>query len=111
MPPRAWRVRIEDMLEAVERIEQRVQGLDFDAFEQDARTVESVAFNLLVLGEAASQVPDDVREAHPDVPWSQLRGLRNVIAHEYFDLDERTLWNTVQSNLPPLVPVLRKMLD
>ena len=52
-----------------------------------------------------------MRAAHPDVPWSQLRGLRNVIAHEYFDLDTRMLWNTVQRNLPSLIPALRKMLD
>lgn len=111
MPPRAWRVRVEDMLEAIGRIEQRVEGLDLDGFCADATTVEAVAFNLLVLGEAAAQLPADVRDACPDVPWSQIRGLRNVIAHEYFDLDERTLWNTVHNNLPPLVPALRRMLD
>ena len=54
MPPRAWRVRVEDMLEAIERIGERIQGLDFNGFEGDTRTVEAVAFNLLALGEAAA---------------------------------------------------------
>ena len=111
MPPRAWRVRVEDMLEAIERIEERIEGLDFEGFEGDARTVESVAFNLLILGEAAAQLPEDLRTAHPDIPWPQIRGLRNVIAHEYFDLDVRTLWNTVQRSLPAMTPALRRMLD
>ena len=111
MPPRGWQVRVEDMLEALDRIDQRVRGLDFERFEGDPRVVEAVAFNLLVLGEAAAQLPDEVRQSHPELPWSQLRGLRNVIAHEYFDLDVQTLWNTVRNNLPPLVTALRKMLD
>ena len=69
MPPREWRLRIEDMLDAKGAIEEFVAGMDFEAFRDDRKAVDAVVRNLEVIGEAARYVPKDVREEYKAVPW------------------------------------------
>jgi uncharacterized protein with HEPN domain len=84
VPPRDWKQRIADILEAVERIQRYTSGMDLDSFSADDRTVDAVVRNITVIGEAARSVPDEVRRAHPEIPWDEMRGIRNVIVHDYF---------------------------
>ena len=71
----------------------------------DRRTQQAVMLNVIILGEAAAKVvrsyPDFVN-GHPDIPWQQMRGMRNRVAHGYFDIDLDIVWNTVQSAFPEL---------
>ena len=108
--PREWLLRIEDILDAIRRIEQYLEGHDPATFGEDSRTLEAVAFNILVLGEAASRVPEDVRKRYPEIPWSRMSAIRNVIAHEYFEIQPAILWKTARENLPPLVAHLERLL-
>jgi uncharacterized protein with HEPN domain len=80
--------------------------MTFETFATDERTIEAVQFNLIVIGEAARHVPDDVVATHPEVPWREMRGLRNVIAHAYFSVSLPIVWTTITSDLPPLLEVL-----
>jgi uncharacterized protein with HEPN domain len=80
--------------------------MTFDAFAADKRTIEAVQFNLIVIGEAARYVPDDVVSKHPEVPWREMRGLRNVIAHTYFSVSLPVVWTTITADLPPLAKLL-----
>ena len=86
-----------------------VEGLDREAFLADKRTQQAVVMNLIILGEAATKVmdgfPEFVRE-HSDVPWRNMRGMRNRIAHGYFDIDLDVVWNTEQDALPTLLEQL-----
>jgi uncharacterized protein with HEPN domain len=91
VPRREWRLRVADILAAVERISRYTAGLDRAAFERDERTVEAVCFALIVIGEAASHVPDDVQAAAPQVPWRKMKAMRNIAAHEYFGIDVATV--------------------
>lgn len=111
MPPRDWRLRIEDMLDAADAIEQFVKGLDFDSFRRDRKTVDAVVRNLEVIGEAARHIPDSVRETFSDIPWAEIVGMRSILIHEYFGIDFEILWHTVKSDVPGLVPALRSLLD
>jgi len=111
MPPRVWRVRVEDILEAIERVLSWTEGSSLDEFEEDDRTIQAVAYNLLIIGEAASAIPESVQRRYPEIPWAKMRGMRNLLAHEYHDVDPAIVWQTVQSNLPQLVPALQGMLD
>jgi len=110
VPSREWRVRVEDMLEAIERIEEFVQGIDLDAFLKDRRTSDAIVRNLEIIGEAARNVPEDVASRHPGVPWKKAREMRNVLAHAYFGVDLPTVWKTIQDDLPPLKARLHEVL-
>lgn len=72
----------------------------------DARTFDAILRNLEVIGEAASQVPLPFRERHPEMPWRQIVGLRNVVVHRYFAVDPETVWAIGDGKLPSLLPQL-----
>jgi uncharacterized protein len=110
VPRRDWRLRVSDVLAAVERIGRYTAGLDLASFERDERTVEAVCFALVVIGEAASHVPDEVQVAVPQIPWRKMKAMRNIAAHEYFGLDVTTVWHTATVDVPPLKPLLEALL-
>jgi hypothetical protein len=107
---RDWQLRVADVLAAVERIGRYTAGLDQAAFERDERTVEAVCFALVVIGEAATHVPDEVQAAAPQIPWRKMKAMRNIAAHEYFGLDLATVWQTATVDVPPLKPLLEVLL-
>ena len=98
------------MLEACEKV-MRSEGLDFHAFVRNELVYDAVLRNLEVLGAAAKKVPDSVRARHPSVEWRAIAGLRDVLAHAYFALDEATLWDIVAQKVPALAEVLRQILE
>lgn len=82
------------------------QGLSKEDFFADKRTQNAVVMSLIVVGEAATQVMDrypEFAEQHPQVPWRGMRGMRNRIAHGYFDINLDVVWDTVQTALPELL--------
>jgi len=90
-----------------------VEGLDKDDFLKDKRTQQAVIMSLIIIGEAATKVMDGYAEfvqAHADVPWRSMRGMRNRIAHGYFDINLEVVWDTVQSALPALLKQLPSVL-
>lgn len=111
MPPRDWRLRIEDILEAIAKIDRYTAGMTFQAFCADEKTVDAVIRNLIVIGEAAQHIPSENEMRHPELPWARTRGVRNVVVHEYFGVDLSVLWETAKRNLPPLVPLLHSLLE
>lgn len=109
MPKRDPDLLVQDMLEAMQKIEIYIAGLDYPKFLRDEKTTDAVVRNLEVLGEAARQLPDDFTLRNPDVPWNQIAGLRNRIVHDYFGLDLEIIWRIIQHDLPPLVIRLKKL--
>jgi uncharacterized protein with HEPN domain len=90
------------MLHAVEKIERACRDLDGESFQANELIVDAVLRNLSVLGEAAGHVPEDVTASFPEVPWAVLRGMRNVVVHDYFGVDLDSIWETIRLDLPPL---------
>ena len=74
---RDWKIRIHDMLKAVEAIRHYTEGMSFEEFTADRKTVDAVVRNLMIIGEAAARTPDDVCLTHPEIPWYEMRGMRN----------------------------------
>lgn len=105
-----WRVRIEDMLEALHRIRSYAGGMSRQAFVTDDRTIDAVVRNLEIIGEAARQLPPQVIQRHPEIPWSRMADVRNVLVHEYHAVDPGIVWSTLINDLPPLAEPLRAML-
>lgn len=94
------------MLEAARLAYSYVEGLGKDDFMADTRTQQAVILNIVVIGEAATKLAKDYPEFidhHPEVPWRSMKGMRNRIAHGYFDINLDIVWDTVQTALPPLM--------
>jgi uncharacterized protein with HEPN domain len=108
---RSWRDCIQDILDAVAEIQAFTSGLNFEQFRSDLKTVRAVEMNFIVIGEAASAVPEEVQEQYPAVPWHLMRGMRNRLVHAYFAVDEQIMWDTVQTNLPQLVVALGSLMQ
>lgn len=108
---RSHRDALQDILEASEQAQQFVSGMNFADFLSDTRTQFAVIRALEIIGEAAGQIPLATQRSNPQVPWQDMRGMRNVLIHEYFGVDARVLWRTVQEDIPPLGVEVRKILD
>lgn len=107
---RDWRFRVRDILAALRAIARYTDGMTMGEFVGDARTMDAVVRNLMTMGESIRWIPEPILEAHPDVPWRTLRGMRNVVVHEYFGVDPAILWETVRGDLPPLEADLEAVL-
>lgn len=100
--PRDYRVYLEDVLEAVQKIRSYMDGLSYEAFQEDSKTIDAVIRNLEVIGEAVKQIPEPIRAAHPAVPWKKIAGLRDILIHEYFGVDLELIWDVTTHKLPEL---------
>ena len=110
MSPRDWKDRIRDILDAIAEIQKFTRGMDFESFHEDDKTIRSVEMNFIIIGEAANQIPEEIEEKYTTIPWSLMRAMRNRIVHVYFKVDEKLMWDTIQSDLPPLITELEKLL-
>jgi len=110
MPSRDWTFRIQDILDAIAKIQRYVSGVDFETFENDEEVMDAVIHNLTVIGEAANRIPDEVTSHHPEIPWRQMIDLRNFSVHAYWNLHSSVIWDTIQNDLPPLIEPLRNFL-
>lgn len=102
MSSRSWQFRIDDILEAINKIERYTHDLDFIVWQEDEKSVDAVIRNLEIIGEASSRLPDEVRAHYVGVPWSMMKGICNILAHEYFGVDLEIVWKTVKEDLPVL---------
>ncbi len=109
--PQAWKLRIRHMLEAIAACREYAQGLTQQQLGANPRTVHAIAWNLIVIGAAARQVPDEVTGKCPEIPWAQMRGMRNHIVHGYDQIDLEIVWNVVTAELATVVPRLEQMLQ
>ena len=95
-------VRVRHIQDAIEEIEEFVEGMTMEAFLQDKKTNRAVVYQMQIIGEALSHIDDDFRGMHLDVPKSQIIGMRNIIVHEYFEVNLKRVWQTIQNDLPKL---------
>ncbi len=82
-----------------------------DAFFADPLTIRAVAFEFISMGEAARAIPKEVQDRYPEVPWGKMQGIRNVLVHEYFRLDEEILWKAAQEDIPALILALETIVE
>ena len=109
--PRDVTQYLEDMLEATEKALSYTSGMDRDGFLEDEYAVLVVSRLLEIVGEAAKNIPDAVRTAHPEIPWRKIAGTRDILIHAYFHVDAERLWRTVTEDLSPLRDALRRILS
>ena len=100
MSRRSVDLLIEDLWEAVEKVERYTSGFDHDRFVQDEKTIDSVVRNFEIIGEAAGKLPLEFRDRHPEIPWKKIVGLRHRIVHDYFDIDIEIIWQILERDIP-----------
>ncbi len=99
MSRRPVELLIEDIQEAIDKIERYVSGLDHDAFTKDEKTVDSVIRNLEIIGEAANRLPEVFKTRQSHIEWHKIVGLRHRIVHDYFGIDIEIIWHIIQKDL------------
>ncbi len=92
------------------KIQQYTHGMSYETFIANNMVVDAVIRNLEIIGEASKNIPADIQEKHPEVPWKRMIGLRNIMIHEYFGVDLRIVWKIVTSNLPETRSAIEAML-
>jgi uncharacterized protein with HEPN domain len=101
---------LEDILEGCRRVERYTQNMDLQKFKADEKTYDAVIRNLEIIGEAAKHIPDEVRVMIPEIEWRKAAGLRDMLAHAYFGIDDAILWDVVQHKVPELQQAVQSLL-
>jgi uncharacterized protein with HEPN domain len=107
---RNWRIYLDDILHACEKVGRFTIGMSQADFQQDERTFDAVVRNLEVIGEAAKHVPEQVRQRMPGIEWRKVAGLRDVLSHAYFGIDADILWDIISNKLKSLEDAIRGFL-
>lgn len=100
---------IDDILTSIELVSKYTKGLTLTRFLRSSQTQDAVLRRLEVIGEAARQLPGEIKKRHPKIPWKKIIGMRTILAHEYFGVRLQTAWNTIKKDLPKLKKSLEKV--
>ncbi|MDG6219012.1 MAG: DUF86 domain-containing protein [Candidatus Thermoplasmatota archaeon] len=106
---RSYRLFVEDILTSVDKIENYISDLYYDDFIENHMVVDAVLRNLEIIGEAANNIPDEIRNKFSNIPWKKMIGLRNLVAHGYFGIDMTIIWEIITKNIPETKPDLIEM--
>lgn len=98
------------MINCANKVLSYSKGMDYQSFSQNTITVEACIFNLSQLGELTTKLDKDYMANYPDIPWNEMRGLRNKIVHDYEGVNLRLIWEIVSGDLPELKNQLEKIL-
>ena len=104
------KMRLEHIAEAIERLEVHVGNLAEDELCKDVMRYYGIVKNIEIIGEAARMLTDEFKEVHPEVAWRNIAGMRNFLVHEYFNVDEETVFEVLHSEIPELKEQVVKYL-
>jgi len=109
--PRPYKLYLEDILESSQKIMNYSQGMDFQSFNAHSMAFDAIVRNLEIIGEAAKKIPGTVRAKHAEIEWKKMAGLRDIVAHEYFGVNRRILWDIVTHKIPELERQVQSILQ
>ena len=102
---------VRDICEAMENTCQFVDGMEYSEYVSDVKTNMAVERTITIIGEAARNVPDEIRVRFPMIPWADMVGMRNFVTHAYFRVDRETVWKTITVVIPDLLPSIKCCLN
>lgn len=106
---REWHFYLDDMIDFAGKVLTYTNGLDQAAFLASSLTYDATLRNLELIGESATHIPNEVRTAHPEIPWRMIIATRNRLIHGYLGIDNDTLWSIISDDVPDLVPLLQAL--
>ncbi len=101
---------IEDIIDAMNNAIKFVEGMSYEEFSQDNKTIFAVIRAIEIIGEAAKNIPDDTKSIYPEIPWKGMAGMRDKVIHGYFGVDIKVVWDTVKNRIPEIKPLFERML-
>lgn len=111
MPSRDWQHRVQDILAAITGIQRRTAGIKFEDFQRNETIAKAVLYDFMIIGEASRNLPSEIQSCYPQTPWRLMGSMRNVMAHEYFQVNLERVWRTIHDDLPLLVSQLEDLLE
>jgi uncharacterized protein with HEPN domain len=108
---REWRFYLDDMITFAEKVLTYSDGLDQQTFVSSGLNYDATLRNLELIGEAATHIPDSVRQAYDQISWRQVIATRNRLIHGYLGIDNDTLWSIIQDDVPDLLQQLKLLKD
>ena len=108
---RGWDLYVRDMIEFAQKVLSYTDGLDRDAFVADGLTYDATLRNIQLIGEAATNIPAEVRESYPEIPWRAVVAVRNRLAHSYLHISDVIVWSIIQDAIPSMLPQLQAILE
>ncbi|MCY7320992.1 MAG: DUF86 domain-containing protein [Phormidesmis sp. CAN_BIN36] len=111
MPSRDWQNRVRDVLDAISEIREFTDEITFEEFQTDRKTIRAVLYDLAIIGEAVRSIPPEIEASHPEIPWDDVRGMRNIVIHEYFQVNLSIIWQTLREDLVLLESSLRQLIS
>ncbi|MBN8853576.1 MAG: hypothetical protein BGO55_12375 [Sphingobacteriales bacterium 50-39] len=103
MSKRSPRLLLEDIIASANKILAYTEGLSFDQFIADDKTVDAVIRNFEIIGEAANRLPEEIKDLSPSIDWHRIKGFRNRIVHDYMGIDYRIVWLIKEDFLPSMI--------
>ena len=85
------------------------QGLTMETFSKDAKTFDAILRNLEIIGEASKKIPNEICSQYPEIEWKKIAGLRDILIHFYFGIDDEIVWDVIQNKLPELEKQIREI--
>ena len=107
--PRPYELYLNDVLEAIGRIEEYTARLSYADFAKNKLVSDAVVRNLEIIGEAVKMLPQEIKKKYPEVEWRKIAGLRDIIAHEYFGINAAIIWDIVENKIPELKVSITKI--
>jgi len=108
---RDYSLYLSDILKAFEAIETFVEGQSIEDFKKDDKTSSAVIRKFEIIGEAAKQIPDNIKNEYPSIPWREMAGMRDKLIHFYFGVNYELLWQTIKKRIPKIKPVITQILQ
>lgn len=102
---------LRDILDAMDKAEKFVIGMDHHDFTEDDKTVYAVIRSLEIIGEAVKKIPSNLRRGYTGIPWKSLSGMRDKLIHDYMGVSTEVVWKTVKEDIPFVYPMISKMLE
>ncbi len=105
------RLYLHDILDSIEKIQRYTSNMSFQEFTESSLTIDAVVRNFEIIEEASGRIPDDIQYKYPEIPWYEMKSMRNIVAHEYFRVDLKIIWKTSRESLNIVTEMIRCLLN